>query len=259
MLDSLRQQHGEGSFLFLGRSVSWVQLAYEELNKVRRPDSTEKSIYHLNFSGTPDVEYHRDELTDALPSTIARHMVTPERLSFICDDMDRQGMRNITNKIYLVDTIGTGRSLNSILRLLRYYYTVHLQREMPEVNFLVLEPLLLSQKSDPESNPDWTYDPLREVITFNDSTVHNGIRPLGIRTFPVYVNPLTVGVIDNDFFEAVGVHGIEYPPNKWRSEFDNEVARGGKAHKLVYDDLRPYFGKVIAGLENQIKLQSAKK
>ncbi|OYZ37384.1 MAG: hypothetical protein B7Y25_04450 [Alphaproteobacteria bacterium 16-39-46] len=247
MIDAIRAQNGRAPLLFLGRAGCFFQLACEEFSKFRNAGVAAKDIYHLNFSGTPDIESKRTrgDLSDNSPEVIARHLLTPERLSFYCEYMDQQGMRNIENKLYLVDIIGTGRSLNSTLRVLRYYYERHLKREMPDVHFIALCADLLMDSIEESSvnfqdrkTAHWEYNSSMGTILFKETAEVGGIRPLQVKVSPLLMRSITGDIIDSDFVEAVGVHGIEYPPHKWRREFDVERARGGKLHEKLYGGLR---------------------
>jgi hypothetical protein len=117
---------GFAPVLFLGRTPCFLQLAYEEVIKFHNPSLlAEPHILHLNFSGTPDAENIRmkpdfdfksqEYLLPDKTKLIPKNLVTPEKLAFYCKYMDAQGMDTIKDKLYLVDVIGSGASLNCIL------------------------------------------------------------------------------------------------------------------------------------------------
>lgn len=235
MLAALQVYHyAQGSpAVFLGRTPCLVQVAYEEL---LRQKGVSHPFYHLSFSGTPDTmtlrtaeDYRVEE------KNILRNLVTPERLSFFETLMTEKGLSRVTGKIYLVDMISTGGSLNSFLRLLRHYYTQTLRQEMPDVEFLGIG---LSCNPDHGFQGVWRYT--KGTLRFNEDSTH-GIRPLMVRTKPIVLSPFTVArVLDNDVFQCM-VHGVELPAQRWTEASRDALLRGGELHQELYRQARPHF------------------
>jgi len=61
---------------------------------------------------------------------------------------------------------------------------------------------------------------------------------------PIFDKALTE-ILDQDMFQEFIVHGIQYPAQKWTSEFDVQIAEGGKYHAKFYEYLRQDFSSLI--------------
>jgi hypothetical protein len=251
-IEDILIRKGNAPVLFLGRTPCLIQVAYEELCKLKHPGvNFEKHSIHLSFSGTPDaLSLHtalayRDE-----GYNVKRNMVTPEKLDFYEDYLTQKGLNKISQKLYVVDMIGTGGSLNSFLRLMRYYYETHLQQDMPDMHFLCLS--LVQGRDHHAEFGTWKHNQKSQMLTFNSDSEH-GIRPLEIMTTPLQLCRSTLeNLLDYDFFQKNGTHGIEFPAQNWRNEFKLKLSEGGKWHKDVYNWLRPKLRELINLHENQL-------
>ncbi len=224
--------------LFLGRSPCLVQVAYEEL---LRQKGVSQPIYHLSFSGTPDTLTLRTAGDyRATEKNILRNLVTPERLKFFEGLMTEKGLTLVTGKIYLVDMISTGGSLNSFLRLFRHYYTQTLRKEMPDVEFLGMN---LTYNLPHGFQNIWRCTSTEGTLRFNEIPTHR-IHPLTIRTKPIVLNSFTVvSVLDNDIFQCCVGHGVELPAQRWTEESRVALLRGGELHQAFYQLARLIFAE----------------
>ncbi|OJW47977.1 MAG: hypothetical protein BGO67_08915 [Alphaproteobacteria bacterium 41-28] len=243
-IDHLQITDGVHPILFLGRSPCFLQLAYEKLCAFYHPERLEEPhIFHLSYSGTPDMENIRkgDPFYDDVIATRARNLVTPTKLKFYCEYMDRQGMGSIKDELTLIDAVGKGGSLDTILRMMRYYYEIYLGRAtMPDVKFLAMNRL-----ERPESPEYYNYNTTTHDIEFK-SNPELGIRPLRIKATQLFLSYGTTKILDYGPIQDFTCHGISFPPQKWREESLDELKRGGQFCSLAYG----YIGRF---LENTIK------
>jgi len=173
-------------------------------------------------------------------------MVTPSKLKFYENYLTQKGMNKITGKLYIVDMLGTGGSLNSFLRLMRHYYETHLEREMPDIHFLCL---YLPQDV---KEVGWRFNQESQSLTFNPNPDF-GIRPLEIKTTPLQLSARTImNFLDNDLVQHSAVHGIEFPAQKWREEFKGQLSEGGIWQKEAYGILRPILSELVTKHESAI-------
>ncbi len=165
--------HSQGApVVFLGRSPCLIQVAYEEL--LQKMGVNTASVYHLSFSGTPDVESFRTASEfQAQKKNILRNMVKPDTLEFFERLMTEKGFDQIKGKIYLVDMIGSGGSLSSFLRLFRHYYTQNLKTQIQDVEFLGMN-LHFSALGGYEKV--WEYSHKESILTFSEDSTR-GICP----------------------------------------------------------------------------------
>lgn len=255
-IDHIQITKGLHPVLFLGRTPCFLQHAYRMVCDFYHPERLQKShILHLNYSGTPDAENTRtlllsySETSDTKNTRInqavnierKRNLVTPEKLAFYCQYMDHQGMRTVENKLYLVDLIAKGTSLNSFLRILRYYYETYLQRAtMPDVHFIAMN----SPGITKTPGVIYTYDPIIHEIRFN-SNPQSGIRPLKIKTTSLCLSYGVFQAVDYTIIQNYGCRGISFPAQKWRKESLDELERGGEFWNGAYMWFRDEGQKII--------------
>lgn len=237
------RDEGGGAVLFLGRTPCVVQVAYEELLKVEG-DGTQVSV-HLNFSGHPDALTKRESDFFRSNINIARDMVTPDKLSHYFSYLDTRGILRV-KKLYIVDILGSGSSLNSFLRVINVYY----QRrgsDIPALFFLNLTADINWSIDKPEC---YTFEQRGNVsnqglLTLPEDKKKN-MKPFQIPVYgiPIFDKILT-DILDQDMFQELLVHGIQYPAQKWTPEFDAQRAEGGKYHLRFYEYLRRTFLQLI--------------
>ncbi|MBA3814492.1 MAG: hypothetical protein H0X26_08435 [Alphaproteobacteria bacterium] len=237
------KDEGGGTVLFLGRTPCVVQVAYEEVLKVEN-DKTQVPV-HLNFSGHPDALTKRESDFFKSQTNITRDIVTPEKLSHYFSYLDTKNLLN-TKKLFVVDIIGSGSSLNSFLRIINDYYEKR-QTKIPELSFLNLT-----------ADMNWSMD-RSEYYTFKRSgnRSNQGILTLpedarkNMTRFqvPVYGVPIfdkiLTEILDQDMFQEFLVHGIQYPAQKWTPEFDAQRDKGGQYHSNLYAYLRLNYSNFI--------------
>jgi hypothetical protein len=269
-IDHTVQVHGQSSILFLGRSPCFVQVAYEELLRTKYKYTTEQvraQCIHLNFSGTPDavsLRTSKDFENDAID--FCRNVITDGRLAYYMNYLTHVGLDRVKDKLYIVDVISMGVSLNCALRILRYFYTTYLKYPtMPDVHFICLsmqhglEKTVTTSKeikNYPEIKPGsiiWSYNPSKEIITFEDNR-KLGIWPLTIRTTTVNLaNFVYASILDGDLFQHILSHGSYMPAYRWNSQFETEIAAAGRLHKKVYPMMRGILSSAVQELELEIQ------
>lgn len=234
-------REGNAPVVFVGRTPCLPQVAYEELCKQKHPElSLEEHSIHLSFSGTPDeVTLRKAAHYQETEENIKRCMVTPSKLTFYEDYLTQKGMNKITEKLYIVDMLATGGSLNSFLRLMRHYYETHLEREMPDIHFLCL---FLPQGLD---EVGWQFNQESQRLIFKPNPDF-GIRSLEIKTTPLQLSALTIKCfLDNDIVQQFAVQGVEFPAQKWREEFKDQLSEEGIWHQEAYEILRPMLKELV--------------
>ncbi len=238
--------HGEGSVLFLGRSPCWMQRVFEAF-----PENGAQSI-HVSYSGTADAKSLREDpfFADQERNT-KRNMVTPERLQFFEDYLTQQGLDEVKGKLYLVDTITTGASLNSFLRILRHYYTVHLEREMPDVHFIGQSLPCTNYGYEAGGKLVWVYQDSKGTLTFTDKFQDHGLRPLSIKATPLHLASLTHLLLDADWMQYYGMHGYYFPACNWNEGHREALSKGG----LYHADVSAFL---VGGLRKRLELDDVK-
>jgi hypothetical protein len=237
------KDHGGGTVLFLGRTPCILQVAFEELLKIEK-DAPQVPV-HLNFSGHPDALTKRESTFFKSSINIARDMVTPNKLSHYFSYLDTKNILQ-TKKLFIVDIIGSGSSLNSFLRIIGAYYQKRAM-ELPAISFLNLT-----------TDINWSTD-RSEYYTFkqigdisSQGTLYlpedkkRNFKHFQVPSYaiPIYEKILTE-ILDQDMFQEFLVHGIQYPAQKWTPEFDAQRSQGGQYHSNFYTYLRENFSRLI--------------
>jgi len=249
-IDNILMTQGDAPVLFLGRTPCLVQVAFEELSGIKR---TERQMVHLNFSGNPDADTFRQAsaYSDTVANT-ARNLVTPDRLAFYENYLDQKGFGNFREKLYVVDMLNTGVSLNSFLRILRHYYQSHLNQNMPEVHFIYLSLTLGSDHRHPSGI--WSFHQAQKEMTFHSGFEKHGIRPLAIPTTPLQLSQYTVQhILDHGVFQELGSHGIEFPAAKWTEDYKDALNTTAEWSADIYQILRPKLKGLV--LKNEVALR----
>lgn len=229
--------------IFLGRTPCLVQVAYEEICKIEK-DEVQRPV-HLNFSGHPDALSKRESDFFKSDTNIARDMVSPDKLNHYFNYLDTKEIL-ATNKLFVVDILTTGGSLNSFLRVLHAYYQ-NKGRSIPEVVFLNLS-----------QDASWSFErPEFYTFTKTGETNNKGIlslpedakknmKPFKLAAYgiPIFDKVLTE-ILDQDMFQEFLVHGIQYPAQKWTAQFDAQMKEGGAYHREFYEYLRSNFRDFI--------------
>lgn len=233
--------NGAAPVLFLGRSPSFLKLAYDMLN----PNNS----ITLSFSGTPDMENIRGSsfYQNSKDEIIARNLVTKEKLDFYCNYMTSKGMDKVTDKLYLVDIIGRGGGLNSFMNVARYYYLSHLKREsMPEVHFIGIDLAPCKNRVFKKPNGSfYNYDFDNGSLWFEEDKSINLIE-VKMRATPLIMNCITTKfVIDNDTNQEVNAENIEFPAIRWTPKSNDLLAQGGRLHKKAYEYVKAEMEKII--------------
>jgi hypothetical protein len=241
----LVHDEGGGTVLFLGRTPCLLQVAYEELMK-QCPDETQRAV-HLNYSSHADAESFRINSFTADYANLVRtrNIVSPEKLAHYFAYMDSKNL-STSGKIYIVDIIGSGSGLNSFLHILNGYYE-HKDVEMPDLRFLYLSECTKMSILSAHDNV-WNLENIDgnlATLVFPDKPDHN-MKPYTLLTSIVHMHVTTIAqILDNDFLQYYLVHGIQYPAQKWRAEYDAERDNGAIYHAKLYKWLKINMKKYI--------------
>ncbi len=228
---SVIQARGEAPIVFLGRSPGLVKLAYECLMAAVEPGKNLSGhVLYQNFSGSPDMTNLRT--ASAFKDTeaqLARNLVTPDKLDFMCRYMDEiVGLGKIGDKLYVVDVITNGASLNSYLRVLRYFFEQYKKRPMPAVHFLNLShPYDITNEKLPKTA---LYKVEKKGVDFSlrfrrDKTI--GSRPLTIPMSTISLAYPTGDFLDEDLYQQHLSNGVYFPAQNWREEWKPHIEKGG--------------------------------
>lgn len=241
-IDHLEITDGIHPILFLGRTPSFVKIAYEELLERYHPERLQQyHILSLSYSKTPDMENIRDIGNLGYQDIIALNLVTNEKLQFFCEYMDRQHINTVQEKLYLVDIVGKGAALNSFLRILRYYFTVYLGRKMmPDVVFIGLN---LDYNNGIKQDV-YTYNAYDREIVFR-SRPELGIRALRIKAIPLALRCGTTKLLDEPFIQELVSKEISFPAQRWRNHYNDKLSSGGLGSNFSMALLRIYIRTII--------------
>lgn len=244
--------------LFLGRSPSFVQLAYEKVLKAM--GNTRQKHVHVNFSGHADLDSIRPYPTFKNNKDLhrIRNMVSQEKLSHFLDYLSTKNLDE-AKTLYIVDIIGSGAGLNSFIQLLRQYYKAQ-NIEFPTIKMILLSdfysiddraanrPFEVKPKNGRELN-EWE-------ISFKRNT-ENNLADLTLDLVVIPLSPLTVNmIVDNDAVQHLGVKGIYYPPQKWAVAHDEEREKGGVWHDELYEIAGEKFDEHLAKHLKAFDIQS---
>jgi hypothetical protein len=242
------KDEGGGTVLFLGRTPCLVQVAYEEVLKFEKDE--DQTAEHLNFSGHPDALTKRESTFFKSAINIARDMVTPQKLAHYFKYMNEKGILR-AKKLFIVDILGSGSSLNSFLRILNAYYQKH-SIPIPELLFLHLTHDV-TWSMDRSAYFTFTQEgPIasRGVLRLPEDKKRN-FRAFTLRAYGIPLfDKLITEMLDQDMFQEFLVHGVQYPAQKWTLTFDKERDEGGRYHKSFYEYLRVNFGHHIEQHQN---------
>lgn len=234
LIHHIVNENGLAPVLFLGRTPVFLKLAYDLIK------NNDNETISISFSGTPDMENPRKDtfFTENSKKTVARNLVTQNKLKFYCQYLDTKGMKNI-KKMYLVDSLDTGGSINSFMNLLRYYYLSYLGYEnVPDVHFLGIG-LNKNEKIL------YDYDLDRQTITFKEN-LSNNVVGLEMRATPLAIHERTLNMIlDNDGIQEQYTETIEFPAQKWVPQYKKHLAVGGDDHKSMHEYLIPKMQKIV--------------
>lgn len=237
---------GEGDILFLGRTPCWLQVSYEELLAQSAGAAStalggDNHIKHVSFSGMPDVISLRDSdvVIDAKVNLL-RNLVTPQRLEFFENYLTEQGLNTVTDKLYIVDILGTGGSLNSFLRILNHYYTIALGRRPPAYHFVGMNMPLANCYQLRQGKKVWGYNHSMGTLTFEGGFKDHGVEPMTISASPMNLSKLSSHLFDDSFLQHYMVHGTYFPANRWSEDHRHELKTGGTYYEYMYGKyLRP--------------------
>lgn len=243
-IDQIKMIYGNAPVLFVGRSGALIQQALQSLNEMYYDAENRQTLYHVSFSGTPDVDNVRvNDDYKKTHATLAKNFVTPEKLAYFMNYCDEQGLWNITDKVYIADVIGTGGSLNSFIRILNYYYETHLGRAAPVYEFIGISLPYISFKEP--SRGLFSFNVNERTLTFEGDRAF-GIVPMTITAHPLMVSHLTQDqILDHDLFQRYCVPGIEFPAQKWSDAHTEELKQGARLWKDFYGLIQPKMSTIL--------------
>lgn len=241
--------HGDGTMLFLGRTPCYLQAAYEELMAQSSGAAGVASIEnldhikHVSYSGCADtVSLRPGQVFADQTKNLLRNHVTPERLAFFEEYLTEQGLDKVKDKLYIVDIIGTGLSLNSFLRILDHYYTVTLERTPPTYHFVGISLPFTNRYQMMNEKKIWQYDYKESTITFTENFLDRGVVPMTINASPLHLSQFVYDMLDDSFLQYYTGHGSYFPAHRWSEKYRAELNQGGRYHNDIYEKLlRPFL------------------
>lgn len=241
-----------GTPLFLGRTPCLIQVAFEEILKQENDKDTLSSLVHLNFSGHPDALTKRESTFFKSDTNITRDIVTKEKLNHYFMYLDEKNILK-AEKIFIIDILSSGSSLNSFLRILNAYYQER-DCKLPSLTFLNLTQ---DMNWKAERKEFYTFEQIGDVS--NKGLLHlpsdemKNMKPFTISTYGIPLfEPLIKHLLDQDMFQEFLVHGIQYPAQKWTKDFDEQRKLGAKYHLPFYENLRKQFSFLIDTHKNPL-------
>lgn len=219
-------------FVFLGRTPNWVMHAAQITAQEQK--TWKDNFTQVNYSGTPDL------LVDRLGQVndVERNLVTPERLKVFEAYLDSLGFQNWgKEKIYIVDMIGKGGSLNSFLRILRHYYTATHRLPMPDFTFMALnqerdEPDFKAKHGD-SAEIKWGPRNLHSLLFYKGTS---DVTPLRIDMIPLGLGPEAVGKYDS-VMKSRWNSGSEFYACQWTQANLDRGFKPGSLFKQIYEEL----------------------
>ncbi len=170
------------------------------------------------FSGTPDTINIR-KLTDANNDN-RRNIVTTENLTVYKNYLSKY-LTNLEGKLFIIDHIGTGTSLNSFLRILRKLYPDILERtNLVALNIISDKKITMQEVINKKKYSIFQYGPNSKRLSLSGiSSI--GTRPLVIDTIALNMNPRTVLMYDNAIIKYFLSPFGPFPACNWTSDYIN--------------------------------------
>jgi len=162
--------------------------------------------------------------------------------------MDTQGMRSVGERLYLVENFTTGGGLVTMLRVLRYYYQVHLKRPiMPDVTLLGMSILFgTDQKVGSCSR-------IEKTGTLTIDAKVEGMPKIQIQSYPLGVNNTVLRGLDLPLLQDHFSKEVGLPACNWNENYKEIIAKGGAFHEQFYKWLRQETLATLKGYESAVE------
>jgi hypothetical protein len=225
--------------IFPGRSGNLIQKAFELAQQEEGTSAI--PCYQINFSGSPDscalkAKQDPNQKINENSSVVTKNYVTDARLDYFLNYLSKEGLNKKFNKLFLIDLIGRGGSLNSFIRLLNFYYN-HLGIPVPDMEILDFGNRLYG-------NNTFEYDREKEKLTYLEDTKF-GIAPLSIHAKAIPLPDNLVGCFDHPDWQCFLSHGVYFPAENWHEGFEALFEKGGEWHADFYKEILPKIEEII--------------
>lgn len=235
---NLLQYDGDDvQFLFLGRTPSWVMYAAKAI--AIETGKWRNNFFQVSFSGTPD-STSSFRLGQIVNSQF--NIVTPKRLQVFEQYLDLLGLKNPKSKIYIVDMVGSGMSLNSFLRILRHYYAGAVESKKLDIQFLALNyPREGGECFDKKLLPSAKIErkgPNHFELTFQKTQITpKSLSPLKIDFIPLGIPPRTMNFLDSSF-KSRWTSGAEFYACQWTEKNLGEIlTKHAPLFQKIHDEI----------------------
>lgn len=183
------------SVVILGRSPVFVGFALEHFLS---QDPKDINLIDLLYSGTPNISRIRDYEVDD-----RRNVLTPDRLRFFENYMDKQGFSKITSpeqRVFIVDQMGSGASMNVFLRILRHYFTSKGMKDLPQITVLLMN--FQSKEIHKQGTGYYLFNAERETLSFASAVnTKDRSRSLMVHALPLDIPNIVVDACDDGMDE----------------------------------------------------------
>jgi hypothetical protein len=218
----------------------------------------------FSFSGSPDILPSKKDANDEKRSKELRNLVTPKRLETFFNYLHSLDLWKLSGqKVGIVDIVGTGFGLNSLLRLLDGYYQ-SCNLIPPKFSFIGMNfaaPLTHlycddgTEKWDESQRKVCLYDGKeRGSLTFYPLP-EKGLKEYVLDAFPLGIPGDVTGALDLPLIQELFSKGVEYLACQWKV-----LDKGGvdpKKDGPYYQLGMEIFTPIIQALKEGRNLESA--
>jgi len=214
LFNAASQEHPQ-TLVFLGRAPTFLKEMVQQLYKLE-PKENMPSLVQVPFSGSPDIKSLHPGLKKF---SYLRNVLTPNRIKVFFQHLDALGFDKITGEMWVVDTMGSGGSLNSFLRLLKEYYH-RKEKVFPDFRFWGMN---FAEYDGVCSTETFYFDHAKKTLSFSDKFSKLGYKAMDIPCFPLLIDPKTSSLMDNDLMEYFYGGVQEYPAWKMKGLQKNPI------------------------------------
>jgi hypothetical protein len=236
--------------IYPGRSPSLIFAAHRDLRRFCGQDVA--CIIRFDISGSPDAVSFRENSVVGR-DRIYKNLVTPTRLKAFEDYLDSLCLNRLPGRLLIVDTLGTGGAINSLLRLFRHYYCKrHKCRKLPDIVVLPVEsPEALRMSWECAASQGVTiFWRVNQAATKMEFKLEADQRPSGLRDLEVDIIPLGMdsdveNICDDPMFQETAEPGQFYPACYWDSPPRGDCSNAPLWNTFYTDYVKPMFEQLF--------------
>lgn len=181
-------------------------------------DPKDINLIDLLYSGTPNVSRIRDYEVDD-----RRNVLTPDRLRFFENYMDKQGLSKITSpeqRVFIVDQMGSGASMNVFLRILRHYFTSKGMNDLPQITVLLMN--FQSKEIHKQGTGYYLFNAERETLSFaSAANTKDRSRSLMVHALPLDIPNIVVDACEDEVLQSLVKH--QFPAYCWSEKYQHLI------------------------------------